>query len=265
MVYFANLWPGWALSSATIATYLFGGDARMIATIMLVVIGASLTLAPVVYVALERLIFVKVAARVMTLAILAAFLAIDAPSWRALPAGLVNVGYFPPELSFALLFGAMVFAGAGGGQNLCQSNWIRDKGFGMGKYVPRLVSPMTGSEQAAETGVLYRFEPTPGEHGALAPLVAIRQHRAGRELRPRHRRDDRADVDARACDAVRPAVAAERRRVSRDRRQRAGARASATGSSCCSGRPAHSRCSDRRWASSTTRAGWPPTSSSRRT
>ena len=158
MVYFANLWPGWALSSATIATYLFGGDARIVATVMLVVIGASLTLAPVVYVALERLIFVKVAA-VVTLAILAAFLAIEAASWRQLPAGLVNVGYFPEGLSFALLFGAMVFAGAGGGQNLCQSNWIRDKGFGMGAYVPRLVSPLTGTEQAAPAGVLYRFEP----------------------------------------------------------------------------------------------------------
>ena len=28
MVYFANLWPGWALSAATIATYIFGGNAR---------------------------------------------------------------------------------------------------------------------------------------------------------------------------------------------------------------------------------------------
>ena len=27
LVYFANLWPGWALSSATLATYLFGGSA----------------------------------------------------------------------------------------------------------------------------------------------------------------------------------------------------------------------------------------------
>jgi hypothetical protein len=158
MVYFANLWPGWALSSATIATYLFGGDARVIATVMLVVIGASLTLAPVVYVALERLIFAKVAA-VVTLAALAAWFAIQGDSWRALPSGLVNVGYFPPELSFALLFGAMVFAGAGGGQNLCQSNWIRDKGFGMGRYVPRLVSPVTGEEKAAEAGVLYAFPP----------------------------------------------------------------------------------------------------------
>ncbi len=221
MVYFANLWPGWALSSATIATYLFGGDARTIATIMLIVIGASLTLAPVVYVALERLIFVKVAA-VLTLAILASFLAIDATSWRALPAGLVNVGYFPPELSFALLFGAMVFAGAGGGQNLCQSNWIRDKGFGMGKYVPRLVSPITGRRAGRGNRHAVPVQPHARQHEALAPLVAVREHRAVRELRARHRGDDRADLDARAFDALRTTVAAERRRVSRDRRQRAG-------------------------------------------
>ena len=112
------------------ATYLFGGDARPSRSALLV-IGAALTLAPVVYVALERLIFVKVAA-VITLAVLAIVSGVTAHSWRALPGGLFNIGYFPPELSFALLFGAMVFAGAGGGQNLCQSNWIRDKGFGMG-------------------------------------------------------------------------------------------------------------------------------------
>ncbi len=28
--------------------------------------------------------------------------------------------------------GAFAFAGAGGGQNLVQSNWIRDKGYGVG-------------------------------------------------------------------------------------------------------------------------------------
>jgi hypothetical protein len=57
------------------------------------------------------------------------------------------------------VLGAVVFAGAGGGQNLCQSNWIRDKGFGMGAHVPRLVSPLTGHEEAApSTG--FVFEPT---------------------------------------------------------------------------------------------------------
>ena len=161
MVYFANLWPGWAMSSATLTTYLFGGNARFIAIGQLLVIGASLTLAPVVYVALERLIFVKVGA-VATFAVLAMVFAIKAESWRALPIGLSGAGGMPLELGFALLFGAIAFAGAGGGQNLCQSNWIRDKGFGMGQYVPRLVSPLTGVEEAAGTAVSgYVFEPTP--------------------------------------------------------------------------------------------------------
>ncbi len=85
------------------------------------------------YVALERLIFLKVAA-VGVVVVLAMAFAIDAGTWRALPAGLVGVGHVPLELGFALLLGAVAFAGAGGGQNLCQSNWIRDKGFGMGQY-----------------------------------------------------------------------------------------------------------------------------------
>ena len=159
MVYFANLWPGWALSSATLATYLFGGNASLIAAGMLLVIGASLTLAPVVYVALERLIFVKVGA-VMVFAAFATLYVIKMDSWRQLPVGLSGTAGMPLELGFALLFGAIAFAGAGGGQNLCQSNWIRDKGFGMGAYVPRLVSPVTGVEEAAPTTAGFVFEPT---------------------------------------------------------------------------------------------------------
>ena len=159
MVYFANLWPGWVLSSATLATYLFGGgNAPVIAAIMLLVIGAALTLAPVIYVALERMIFVKVAA-VAILAVLAIVFAITKDTWAALPAAVSSFGRFPTELGFALLFGALAFAGAGGGQNLCQSNWIRDKGFGMGRYIPRLVSPITGTEEAAPLRVSYIFEP----------------------------------------------------------------------------------------------------------
>ena len=160
LVYFANLWPGWAMSSATLATFIFGGDARYIAIGSLFVIGAALTLAPVVYVALERLLFVKVAAVVVLMA-LAVWLAIDGDSWRALPSGFSSEARFPSELGFALLMGAAAFAGAGGGQNLCQSNYIRDKGFGMGRYVPRLVSPLTGVEEAAPSSARFMFEPTP--------------------------------------------------------------------------------------------------------
>ena len=77
---------GWAISSATLASYLFGGNPTMIAIVSLLVIGFSLTFAPVIYVALERLIFVKVAA-VMMLVILGLMFAVEAESWRALPGG----------------------------------------------------------------------------------------------------------------------------------------------------------------------------------
>lgn len=160
MVYFANLWPGWASSSATMLTYLLGGDAVIIAIVLLVIIGAALTLAPVVYVMLERVQFLKVAA-VLTFVVVAVIFVISDEAWAQMPKGILVPAEFPPQLGFALIMGAFAFAGAGGGQNLCQSNWIRDKGFGMGAYVPRLVSPVTGEEAAAHATTGFRFEPTP--------------------------------------------------------------------------------------------------------
>jgi hypothetical protein len=113
----------------------------------------------VIYTVLERVIFVKIGL-VATLIVVAIIFAINADSWVELGKGLTVGARFPvPPLDFALLMGAIAYAGAGGGQNLCQSNWIRDKGFGMGAYVPRLVSPVTGHEEAAaSTG--FQFAPT---------------------------------------------------------------------------------------------------------
>ncbi|ALN74872.1 MULTISPECIES: Nramp family divalent metal transporter [unclassified Aureimonas] len=159
LAYFANLWPGWATSSATLLSYIVGGEPRWIAIALLVVIGLILTLAPVVYVMLERLQMVKIAA-VGVLILIAGFFVITAEDWAALPQIVTTATIPSKELGFALLLGALAFAGAGGGQNLCQSNWIRDKGFGMGSYVPRITSPVTGQPEAApSTG--FVFEPTP--------------------------------------------------------------------------------------------------------
>ncbi len=158
MVMLANAWPGWATSSATLVTFLFGGGpVNVIAIGMLLVIGLGLTLAPVVYDAVERVIFFKVAVIAVFVAV-AAVAAISADAWRELPSAVTSAGSFPTDIEFAVLLGAIAYAGAGGGQNLCQSNWIRDKGYGMGAYVPRLVSPITGEDEAAPGG-RYEFEP----------------------------------------------------------------------------------------------------------
>jgi hypothetical protein len=158
MTYFANLWPGWAVSSATLVTYLWGGDANLIAIGMLLAIGAILTLAPVVYVALERAEMLKVAA-VLLLVVVAALFAITADAWSDVPKVATEASIPAAELGWATLLGALAFAGAGGGQNLVQSNWIRDKQFGMGAYVPRIESPVTGAPEAAPSAG-YVFEPT---------------------------------------------------------------------------------------------------------
>jgi hypothetical protein len=158
LAYFANLWPGWVTSSATLVTYIFGGTPAYIAIAMLVAIGLILTLAPVVYVALERAQMLKVAA-VVLLFVVGGIVAVGAAAWSDVPQIVTRPGIPAEQLGFATLLGALAFAGAGGGQNLVQSNWMRDKGFGMGEYVPRLVSPITGQPEAKpSTG--YIFEPT---------------------------------------------------------------------------------------------------------
>jgi hypothetical protein len=157
LAYFANIWPAWATSSATLISYMFGGSAAVIAVVILVVVGAILTLAPVVYTALERTQMVKVAAVVLLLVVGAVFAVGSA--WADVPRIATEAQFPVAELGFAVLMGALAFAGAGGGQNLVQSNWIRDKGFGMGHYVPKIVSPLTG-EPEARGRVGYVFTPT---------------------------------------------------------------------------------------------------------
>lgn len=153
----ANLWPGWVTSAATLTSYLVGGSVRWIAVGMLFAIGLILTLSPVVYRSLERTQFLKVFA-VGILIVIALLFAIPAEVWVQAPALAGDVRLPAAELGWALLLGALAYAGAGGGQNLCQSNWIRDKGFGMGAHAPRIVSPLTG-EPVADPGTGWHFEP----------------------------------------------------------------------------------------------------------
>ncbi|GAA3726871.1 phage-related holin [Spinactinospora alkalitolerans] len=155
LAYFANIWPAWATSSATLVTYLFGGDVAVISAVILVLVGLILTLAPIVYNALERAQMLKVAALLLLIAVAAVF-ALGASAWRDAPTIVTEPG-FPAELGFAVLLGALAFAGAGGGQNLVQSNWIRDKGFGMGRYIPKIVSPLTRETEArGQAGFIFR-------------------------------------------------------------------------------------------------------------
>jgi hypothetical protein len=153
----ATMWPGWATGAATVTTFLVGaGDANVIAIGMLVAIGVTLTVSPVVYHTVETLELLKIGA-VLVFVLVALAAAVGGDAYRDAGQIATSVGTFPGSIDLAILVGALAASGAGGANNLVQSNWIRDKGFGMGRYVPRIVSPITGAEEAAPGGRRYTF------------------------------------------------------------------------------------------------------------
>ena len=152
-----NVWPGWGTAGATTASYLFGGDPNVIAIGVLLAIGTALTLSRIVYKALETAEFFKVGLTIVFL-VVAILAAIKASAWSDLGDNASNLGTLPTgDVAVATLLAGLVFAGAGGANNLVQSNWIREKGFGMGHYIPRIESPITGEpEPEPTTGWMVR-------------------------------------------------------------------------------------------------------------
>lgn len=161
-----NIWPGWATSGATVSTFFLGLDESAVTwltPIFLLSIGLAVTVSPVIYKTLEKAEGVMVVV-ILVFMVIAIAIATDAGAWGSAvseaPSGAANLGNFATQLGLATLFGAIVFAGAGGANNLVQSNYVRDKGLAMGIHIPHIVSPITG-EEVAEPGLGYVPPSTP--------------------------------------------------------------------------------------------------------
>ena len=163
-------WPGWATGAAQIISWSIW-EPQMTETGLqsyhvipmaigsLLLVGVILTSGPVVYNTVERLQLILVSL-VFVFAILLAIAVVRWEHIQAMLYGIMSIGQMPDESSSGLdtifLLGALAFAGAGGTTNLCQSNFIKDKGYGMGHYVGRITSPVTGQEEAV-SDVGYHF------------------------------------------------------------------------------------------------------------
>jgi hypothetical protein len=150
-----NTIPGWASSAAEMFTFIFpvgSGATPVVATIFLFSIAVSVTLSPVVYQLLEKVQAVLVII-ILAFIALAIFIATDLSAWTGVvteaPQGVANLPTYWKEVGAISILAAISFAGAGGANNLCQSNYVRDKGMGMGIHIPNIVSPITGEEVAA--------------------------------------------------------------------------------------------------------------------
>lgn len=158
-----NLWPGWVTSSATVFTFTFGlseGTVPVIAIILLVTIGLVVSLSPVVYQYVEKIEMVLVSI-ILVFLVVGIVIATNGSAWASVvteaPSGIASFPQHFAEIGIATLLGAIAFAGAGGANNLVQSNYIRDKGLGMGARIPNIVSPITGEEEA-EPGIGYMMK-----------------------------------------------------------------------------------------------------------
>jgi hypothetical protein len=161
---------GWMIQTPQFdaaGNYVAGPYDTWIALAGLFLCGIILTAGPVVYETVEKVQLVLVVFIIVVVILLAAWLVSGRPD--ALVTQITQtVTLGPPprlasldkSLTPMLLLGALAFAGAGGTMNLCQSNYIRDKGYAMGHHVGRITSPLTGKpEPIAEIGSHFPHTP----------------------------------------------------------------------------------------------------------
>ncbi len=150
------IWPGLASASATFIGHALGfNNTTILAIIFLILTGTILTLGPIIYKSIYKtlenfqklLIFIGIP----SFFLISLFL-VKSNDLLDLSRGVVGLGndYFllPSGLAISTFLAALAYAGTGGNLNLAQSFYIKEKGFGMGKFGVHLTN-LIRSEKSA--------------------------------------------------------------------------------------------------------------------
>lgn len=145
------MWPGIIATSAKILSFVFGKSYNpIIPSILLISIGLILTLGPVVYKTQEKLLKMLILTGIPSIIVITILLT-RPEKLPDLVWGIFGKGedfwFFPEGISIATFLGALAYAGAGGNLNLAQSFYIKEKGYGMGKFSGRITSVLTGKKE----------------------------------------------------------------------------------------------------------------------
>ncbi len=139
--------PGFSSASSQIFANIFRiPDAKILAIILLLLTGVVLTLGKTLYHTME---FLQKAVIVIGLPfiIILVVLITKRIDWIETGLGLIGKGqgwwFFPPGVALASFLGAFAYSGAGGNLNFAQSYYIKEKGFGMGKFTEKITSLFT--------------------------------------------------------------------------------------------------------------------------
>ena len=135
-------WPGIGLAGAELLSSAFGTEnTQMLGVGIFLMIGAILTFGKVLYKTMEKLQMWLIGIGVPFILILTYFLS-QKSDFAALGKGIIGQGegfeFLPVGIPVAAFLGALAYSGAGGNLNLAQSFYVRDKGYGMGKYAEKI-------------------------------------------------------------------------------------------------------------------------------
>lgn len=138
------IWPGIIAASAQLISYPLNiHEFKYVAIAFLLVVGLIYTFGSFIYKTQETVNKWIIFIGVPFIFVLSLYLS-SLDSFKALGLGLIGKGegylFFPLGISFASFLSAVVFAGAGGNLNLAQSYYIKEKGYGMGKYFGKISS-----------------------------------------------------------------------------------------------------------------------------
>ncbi|MFH1253240.1 MAG: Nramp family divalent metal transporter [Candidatus Uhrbacteria bacterium] len=162
--------PGIIAASAKVFASIIGiEDFRWVAIAFLIVIGLILSSGKTVYGLMEKLTKTILLVGVPFIFLLAIILSRRA-DWWSLAQGLVGQGdgysFLPAGIALATFLGAFAYSGAGGNLNLTQSIYIKEKGYGMGKYAQKIAG-LFKQQTASQASPASPAFPSPQEEFQL--------------------------------------------------------------------------------------------------
>lgn len=151
-------WPGIGLAGATAIGHIFNvNNPQLIATIIFIAIGLILSFGKSIYKTTETLQRYLIMIGVPFIIILTLYLS-NSQDLTQLAQGLIGQGngylFLPAGISLGTFLGALAYSGAGGNLNLAQSFYIRDKGYGMGKYADKITN-IRSTKNISLTGTTF--------------------------------------------------------------------------------------------------------------
>ncbi len=161
--FFQYGWPGWALASATALAALALGrtpgeaDRGLILMLGYTTFGICFAIASAgkkVEQTIEWAMWLMVAWIFLYLSGIALF-TVSAENWHTIFRGFVSVGSTPSGADWLLLGAFAAYSGLGGVGNAFITNWMRDKGFGMGATVGHIPTAFSESTRLSPHGNVF--------------------------------------------------------------------------------------------------------------